>query len=170
MSDIKNKVKTFIRLLFGIYTANDYIRLGRYLAGGGTAKFVKKKFDRIGVVYHLEIPNFKIIGRNLVLAHPSGITVNPQAIIGDDCVIFKNVTIGSIRSGKREGVPQIGNHCVIGAGAFVCGGIHVGDNVLIAANSFVDFDVPDNSIVIGNPGAIHHKENATKDYPSTFGV
>lgn len=34
MSDIKNKVKTFIRLLFGIYTANDYIRLGRYLAGG----------------------------------------------------------------------------------------------------------------------------------------
>lgn len=121
-------------------------------------------------MYHLEIPNFKTIGRNLVLAHPSGITVNPQAIIGDDCVIFKNVTIGSIRSGKREGVPQIGNHCVIGAGAFVCGGIHVGDNVLIAANSFVDFDVPDNSIVIGNPGAIHHKENATKDYPSTFGV
>ena len=170
MSNIKNKVKTFIRLLFGIYTANDYIRLGRYLAGGGTAKFVKKKFDRIGVVYHLEIPNFKTIGRNLVLAHPSGITVNPQAIIGDDCVIFKNVTIGSIRSGKREGVPQIGNHCVIGAGAFVCGGIHVGDNVLIAANSFVDFDVPDNSIVIGTPGAIHHKENATKDYPSTFGV
>ena len=170
MSGIKHRVKTFIRLLLGVYTANDYIRLGRYLAGGGTEKFVKKKFDRIGVVYHLEIPNFKTIGRNLVLAHPSGITVNPQAIIGDDCVIFKNVTIGSIRSGKREGVPQIGNHCVIGAGAFVCGGIHIGDNVLIAANSFVDFDVPDNSIVIGNPGIIHHKDNATKDYPSTFGV
>jgi hypothetical protein len=34
MSDIKNKIKTFIRLLFGIYTANDNIRLGRYLAGG----------------------------------------------------------------------------------------------------------------------------------------
>lgn len=134
MSDIKHRVKTFIRLLLGIYTANDYIRLGRYLAEGGTSKFVKKKFERIGVVYHLEIPNFKTIGRNLVLAHPSGITVNPQAIIGDDCVIFKNVTIGSIRSGKREGVPQIGNYCVIGAGAFVCGGIHIGDNVLIAAN------------------------------------
>lgn len=170
MSDIKHRVKTFIRLLLGVYTANDYIRMGRYLAGGGTAKFVKKKFDRIGVVYHLEIPNFKTIGRNLVLAHPSGITVNPQAIIGDDCVIFKNVTIGSIRSGKRKGVPQIGNHCVIGAGAFVCGGIHIGDNVLIAANSFVDFDVPDNAIVIGNPGTIHHKDNATRDYQSTFGL
>ena len=55
MSDIKHRVKTFIRLLLGVYTANDYIRLGRYLAGGGTAKFVKKKFDRIGVVYHLRI-------------------------------------------------------------------------------------------------------------------
>lgn len=118
----------------------------------------------------MEILNFKTIGKNLVLAHPSGITVNPKAVIGDDCVIFKNVTIGSIRSGKREGVPQIGNCCVISAGAFVCGGIHIGNNVLIAANSFVDFDVPDNSIVIGNPGIIHHKEEATKDYPSTFGM
>lgn len=35
MSDIKHRVKTFIRLLLGVYTANDYIRLGRYLAGGG---------------------------------------------------------------------------------------------------------------------------------------
>lgn len=52
----------------------------------------------------------------------------------------------------------------------LCGGIHIGSNVLIAANSFVDFDVPDNSIVVGNPGTIHHKEEATKDYPSTFGA
>lgn len=170
MSDIKNKIKIFIRLLLGVYTANDYIRLGRHLSRGGTNGFFKKKFEQIGIVYHLEIPNFGTIGKNLVFAHPSGITVNPKTIIGDDCVIFKNVTIGSIRSGKRAGVPCIGNHCVIGAGAFVCGGIHIGDNVLIAANAFVDFDVPDNSIVIGNPGIIHHKDDATKDYNTKFGV
>lgn len=165
-----NKVKFFLRLLLGKYSANDYIRLGRYISEGGTNRFAKKKFEKIGLIYHLEIPNFKTIGQNLVLAHPCGITVNPKAVIGDDCVLFKNVTIGSIRSGKREGVPQIGHHCVIGAGAFVCGGIRIGDNVLIAANSFVDFDVPDNSVVVGNPGTIHHKEDATKDYSSTFGV
>lgn len=96
---------------------------------GGTNRFAKKQFEKIGLIYHLEILNFKTIGKNLVLAHPSGITVNPKAVIGDDCVIFKNVTIGSIRSGKMEGVPQI-----------------------------------------GNPGIIHHKEEATKDYPSTFDV
>ena len=48
--------------------------------------------------------------------------------------------------------------------ASVCGSIRIGNDVLIAANSFVDFDVPDNSLVIGNPGEIHHKELATKDY------
>lgn len=106
----------------------------------------------------------------MVLDHPSGITVNLKATIGDDCVIFKNVTIGSIRSGRRKRVPEIGNHCVIAAGAFVCGGIHIGDNVLIAANSFVDFDVPTNSIVIGNSGMIHNKKNATSDYDQSFGV
>lgn len=43
MSDIKHRVKTFIRLLLGVYTANDYIRLGRYLAGGGKNGKVCKK-------------------------------------------------------------------------------------------------------------------------------
>ncbi len=112
----------------------------------------------------MEIPNFTNIGENLVLAHPYGITVNPEAIIGKNSVIFKNVTVGSVRSGARKGVPQIGNNCVIGAGAFVCGGIHIGDNVLICANAFVDIDIPDNSLVIGNPAVVHQKMNATKDY------
>lgn len=85
-------------------------------------------------------------------------------MIGKNCVIFKNATIGSVRSGKREGVPIIGDNCVIGAGAFVCGGISIGNNVLIAANSFVDFDVPPDSLVLGNPGIIYAKENATVDY------
>lgn len=104
------------------------------------------------------------IGKRLVLSHAWGITVNPRAIIGDDCVLFKGCTIGSIRSGKREGVPRLGDRVVVGCNAFVCGGIKIGDDVLIAANSFVDFDVPNNSIVLGNPGTIHHKENPCKDY------
>ena len=80
--------------------------------------------------------------------------------------MFKGCTIGSVRSGKREGVPVIGNNVVIGCNAFVCGGITIGNDVLIAANSFVDFDVPDNSIVFGNPGIIKYKERPTADYIS----
>lgn len=104
------------------------------------------------------------IGEGLVLAHPWGITVNSRAVLGRNCVLFKGCTIGSIRSGKREGVPKLGDRVVVGCNAFVCGGITIGSDVLIAANAFVDFDVPSNSVVIGNPGTIHYKENPCRDY------
>lgn len=54
-------------------------------------------------------------------------------------------------------------HIKIGSNAFISGGIDVGLDVPIAANSFVDFDVPDYFWIIGNPATIHHKENATVD-------
>ena len=142
------KIKLLLRLLLGIYSPGDYIVLGRKLSDLNLTGCIclygvlKWKFERIGERYHLEIPNFDNIGENLVLAHPSGITINPRTKIGKNCVLFKNVTLGSIRSGKREGVPQIGDDCVIGTGAFICGGIFIGNDVLIAANAFVDFDVP----------------------------
>ena len=46
----------------------------------------------------------------------------------------------------------------------IVGNIHIGDNVLIAPNTYVNVDVPSNSIVIGNPAIIHKNENATKEY------
>ena len=109
------------------------------------------------------------IGDGLVLAHAWGITVNSRAVIGKNCVLFKGCTIGSVRSGKREGWPHLGNRVVVGCNAFVCGGITIGDDVLIAANAFVNFDVPSNSIVIGNPGQIHCKVNPCRDYVNCEG-
>ena len=46
----------------------------------------------------------------------------------------------------------------------IVGKIKIGNNVLIAHNAYVNIDVPNNSIVIGNPAAIHYKENATEGY------
>lgn len=77
---------------------------------------------------------------------------------------FKGVSIGSVRSGKREGVPAIEGRVVVCANALIFGGITVGHDTLIAGNAFVDFDVPPHSLVIGNPGVIHKKEFASKDY------
>lgn len=104
------------------------------------------------------------IAGGLFLAHPFNITVNSRAILGRNVTLFKGSTIGSIRSGKREGVPTIGDRVTICCNAMVCGNIHIGNDVLVSANSFVDFDVPDHSVVIGNPGKIYYKENASKDY------
>jgi len=64
----------------------------------------------------------------------------------------------------KKGVPILGNNVVVCCNAFVCGGIHIGNDVLIASNSFVNFDVPSHSVVIGNPGVIHHKMVASMDY------
>ena len=61
-------------------------------------------------------------------------------------------------------MPTIGNEVFFGINSTVVGNIHIGNDVLIAPNSFVNFDVPDHSIVIGNPGVIHHKSKATGGY------
>lgn len=105
-----------------------------------------------------------LIGGGLQLIHAYNITVNPSARLGNNVVLFKGCTVGSIRSGNKSGVPEIGDNVVIGCNAFVCGGITIGHDVLIAANSFVNFDVPPHSIVIGNPGIIKSKMNPCSDY------
>lgn len=106
------------------------------------------------------------IGGGLLICHPFNITVNSRSIIGQNVSLFKGVTIGSVRSGKLEGVPHIGDRVTICPNATVVGNIEIGHDVLISSNAMVDFDVPPHSVVIGNPGVIHHKENASSDYLS----
>lgn len=117
-------------------------------------------FERSGI----EIAPTNNIGGGLLLIHPYNITINSRSIIGEDFTIFKGATIGSIRSGQKKGTPHIGNRVTVCANAMVCGNITIGDDVLIAAGAYVNFDVPSNSVVIGNPGVIHRKEQPSSDY------
>ncbi len=103
------------------------------------------------------------IGGGFYIGHFGTVVVSVNAKIGRNCNIAHNVTIGAAR-GERSGAPQIGDFVWMGTGSVIVGNIKIGNNVLIAPNSFVNFDVPDNSIVIGNPGKIIHKKNPTKDY------
>ena len=59
---------------------------------------------------------------------------------------------------------KIVNCVYVGINSTVVGGIEIGDDVLIAPNSFVNFNVPPHSVVVGNPAKIHQKENATQGY------
>lgn len=141
-----------------------YCFWGRMACGKGiVAKYAEHRRKSHENKYGLEI-SFKNINGGLLLAHPVNITVNSRAVIGENVTLFKGSTIGSVRSGKREGVPVIGDRVTICCNAMVCGNIHIGNDVLIAANAFVDFDVPEHSIVFGNPGQIRAKRNASKDY------
>lgn len=49
-------------------------------------------------------------------------------------------------------------------GYVIVGNIKIGSDVLIAPNSFVNMDVPSNSLVIGNPAVIKKKDNPTQYY------
>ena len=79
-------------------------------------------------------------------------------------MITHNVTIGRDIRGRRKGVPTFGNRVCIRANSTVVGNVHIGDDVLIAPNTFVNFDVPDHSVVIGNPATIHHRNNAIEGH------
>lgn len=66
--------------------------------------------------------------------------------------------------GGRRGAPVIGDEVWIGINATIVGKVTIGDDVLIAPNSYVNCDVPSHSIVFGNPCIIKHRENATEGY------
>ena len=92
------------------------------------------------------------------------VIIHPDATLGKNINIGTGVTIGIENRGKRKGVPEISDNCWIGTNAVVVGNVKIGSDVLIAPLTYVNFDVPDHSIVIGNPGKIIPKENATADY------
>jgi serine O-acetyltransferase len=73
------------------------------------------------------------------------VVIHPEVVIGDNCKINQNVTIGG-RSGYTV-VPKIGNNVEIGAGAIIIGPITIGDNVKIGAGAIVVKNVPDNAVV-----------------------
>ena len=113
--------------------------------------------------YGLEILSDNI-GPGLYIGHAHNINVSPLAKIGKNCNLNKGCTIGRENRGKREGAPTLGDDVWIGTNSVVVGNIHIGNDVLIVPNSYVNFDVPDHSIVLGNPGKIIKKDNATDSY------
>ena len=112
----------------------------------------------------IQIPARTSIGEGLYIGHLGRIIINPDAKLGRNINISRGVTIGMENRGKRKGSPVICDNCWIGTNAVIVGNVRIGSDVLIAPLTFVNFDVPDHSIVVGNPGKIIPKENATKDY------
>lgn len=82
-----------------------------------------------------------------------GIFISRYAVIGTNCWIYQNVTIGEV----NKKAPVIGDNCLIGAGAVLIGDIRVGNNVKVGAGAVVTEDVPDNCTVVSQPCRILHK-------------
>lgn len=127
-------------------------------------KIIRIRLYLLGRKYGIEILPSTKIGPGFYIGHPYNITINQNSIIGKNVNIMKGATIGSENRGKRKGCPIIGNKVYIGINSTIVGNITIGDDVLIAANTFVNVDIPDHSIVFGNPCKIIHKQNATIEY------
>jgi serine O-acetyltransferase len=106
------------------------------------------------VVTGADIPLSCRLGGGLLLPHPNGIVIHPDAEIGPNCLLFQQVTIGT-REGS--GAPKIGGHVDVGAGAKIIGGVTIGQNARIGANSVVLDDVPPGTTAVGIPASILEK-------------
>ncbi len=114
--------------------------------------------------YGFQIPLSTKIGRGLYIAHFGNVVIHGEAVLGDNCNLAHGVTIGQANRGSRKGCPTLGNSVWVGTGAVVVGKITIGHNVLIAPNAYVNFDVPSNSLVLGNPARVIPREDATFGY------
>lgn len=106
----------------------------------------------IRVVYSCDLPYTCDLGEGVLFKHNGlGVVVHPKAIIGDYTQIYQNV---SIAGRNNRGTPVIGKRVFIGAGACILGGITIGDDAVIGANSVVINDVPAKAVIVGIPGKI----------------
>ncbi|MBS1741840.1 MAG: serine acetyltransferase [Bacteroidetes bacterium] len=142
----------FLRLS---YSLNKYSPLGMY---------ARRMYRTLSFKYGYQIPRATRIGAGMRISHYGPLLINSKTIIGENSYFSHNITIGETKRGERKGSPVIGSKVWIGPGVTITGKINIGDNVLIAPNSFVNIDVPSNSLVIGNPAKVIFKEDATEDY------
>ena len=98
----------------------------------------------------IQLPMGTSIMGGLRFPHYSCIIIAKSCNIGKNCTIHQGVTIGQSHFGKHQGYPTIGDNVLIYAGAKICGGIKVGNNVVIGANAVVTNDVPDGCVVVGH--------------------
>ena len=119
---------------------------------GQPFRFIFERF--VEITTGISIPAACDIGKGFRIHHFGGIIFHPTVIMGENCTVYHNVTIGD--SGGTGNSATIGNNVVIGAGAKIIGEITIGDGCIIGANAVVNKNIPNDSTVVGNPMHIIH--------------
>ena len=155
--------KKFLLLLFSEpgFRYSALYRFGAFLAKKRSnifGKIIYRIFYEIlrhyQIKYGIYIHPNTTIEKGFYIGHHGGIVINDEVIIGKNCNISQGITVGQSNRGQRKGSPVIGDNVYIGPGAVIFGKIQIGNNVAIGANAVVTKDIPDNAVVVGNPGHI----------------
>jgi putative colanic acid biosynthesis acetyltransferase WcaB len=108
------------------------------------------------LILKVDLPPEARIGPRLRIFHPAGIVLHPDVVVGADCTLRHNVTLGNVvrRDGSSKGTPRIGDRVELGAGCAVLGDVEIGDDARIGALALVLTDVPAGATAVGNPARI----------------
>jgi serine O-acetyltransferase len=138
----------------------DWALQSRGLAGKVARRVHRVLFVLVRNFYGIELWPQTKIGRRLLIGHQHGIVIHPHAVIGDDCVLRQNVTLGDGARSWENDAPILGNHVRIGPGAVILGKVTIGDDAQIGANALVTTNVPAGAVVFEKPTRIFDLDGA----------
>lgn len=122
----------------------------QYASKGKSIRKRNESCKKLSIKYGVFMSKSAKIGNNLRVEHFNGVVIGSGVIIGDNCTLYQQVTIGQ----RKNKYPIIGNSVVIYAGAKILGEINIGDNSTIGANAVVINDVPKYETAVGVPAKI----------------
>jgi serine O-acetyltransferase len=160
---------TALEVFFGYngFHAVGFHRLCYFIWGLGLRALARFVANIGRILTGIEIHPEAEIGERLFVDHGTGVVIGQTAVVGDDVTIYHGVTLGGVgrsddRNGKRH--PTIENGAIIGAGAQVLGGITIGENARVGANSVVINDVPARATALGIPARIVGHDDEARGY------
>ena len=118
-------------------------------------RFIPRLISALGMfLTMIDIHPAAKFGRRVFIDHGVGVVIGETAVVGDDVIIYQQVTLGGVSTNKGKRHPTIKNNVVIGAGSKILGNITIGENAKVGANSVVVKDVPPDSTAIGIPARV----------------
>ncbi|MDN3583742.1 serine O-acetyltransferase [Mucilaginibacter flavus] len=148
--DIHNNKGNFKGLFFILFfrLAQLFLKKGFIVKLIGLPFTIAYKFT-FPWILGIDIPLNTEIGTGFMVFHGQGLIVHGDCKIGSNVLIRHNTTLG--QKSRNGGVPIIGNNVDIGAHSIIIGSVKIGDNCIIGAGTFINVDIPENSIVYGRP-------------------
>lgn len=148
-----NEINNIHKTIRKILTINEGFAVVYHMRIRGYNRFMGKLTSVIFPPRQDCTVDIREIGPGFILHHGNASVINAN-IIGKNCTIYQQVTVGKGKMVNSRSTPNIGNNVTIYAGAIVIGGITIGDNVEIGAGTVVVKDIPDNCTVVGNPARV----------------
>lgn len=139
-------------------------RIAHFLFGQGVPLVPRMLSAGARFLTGVEIHPAARIGRRFFIDHGTGVVIGETAVIGDDCVMFHNVTLGGTGKHRGRRHPTLEDQVFVGTGATLLGPIRIGARAKIGAGAFIHMrDVPPDTTVVGMPARIVRQDDRPVD-------